>query len=87
MADLDVVHPLNQFGLKDKVDQIFLSHRMGLAKPNTEIFIRVANELGVVPGDIVFFDDNLANIASANTLGYHAHLVNGPDDIKRVLSA
>ncbi|MEZ0073072.1 HAD-IA family hydrolase [Planotetraspora sp. GP83] len=47
----------------------FYSGRMGLVKPDLEIYRRVAEGLGVPPGDIVFVDDRLENIAGAEAAG------------------
>jgi putative hydrolase of the HAD superfamily len=47
----------------------FYSGRMGLVKPDQEIYLRVAEGLGVPPGDIVFVDDRLENIAGAEQAG------------------
>ncbi|GII27928.1 HAD family hydrolase [Planotetraspora mira] len=47
----------------------FFSGRMGLVKPDQEIYLRVAESMGVAPGDIVFVDDRLENIEGAERAG------------------
>jgi putative hydrolase of the HAD superfamily len=55
--------------------QVYFSFDMGMVKPDPAIYQRVLSEQGFKPNEVLFFDDNLANIQSANKLGIHAHLV------------
>ncbi|MEO3807498.1 HAD family phosphatase [Sphaerisporangium sp. B11E5] len=50
----------------------FYSARLGLVKPDTEIYLRVADELGCGPGEVVFVDDRLANVEGAERAGMAA---------------
>lgn len=47
------------------LDRIFLSFRMGLLKPDPEVFRHVVKELGCAPQEIMFFDDNAHNVQGA----------------------
>ena len=49
----------------------YFSGTLGLAKPDRRIFEYVLQDLGAAPGDVVFIDDNEANIAAARALGFH----------------
>ncbi len=57
-------------------DAVYISNEMGMRKPEAAIFQFVLDRHGVAPHEALFFDDNLANIAAARTLGIHAvHVV------------
>lgn len=44
-----------------------------LVKPGDEIFELAARRFGHEPGEMLFVDDNAANIATAQRLGWHTH--------------
>jgi len=50
--------------------RLFFSGNLGMAKPDPRVFRYVAAELRAHPADIVFIDDNAANIAAARDLGF-----------------
>jgi len=50
-------------------DRVYLSHRVGLRKPNREIFMRVLDESGLKPEYTLFIDDSPQHIAAAKELG------------------
>ncbi|MBO3751595.1 HAD-IA family hydrolase [Streptosporangiaceae bacterium NEAU-GS5] len=47
----------------------FFSGRLRMTKPDAAIFRHAATALGVPPGEIVFVDDRLENVASAEAMG------------------
>ncbi|RVX40103.1 putative hydrolase of the HAD superfamily [Nonomuraea polychroma] len=47
----------------------FYSGRMGLVKPDREIFDEMARALGAAPSEIVFIDDRLENVEGAERAG------------------
>lgn len=52
-------------------ERVFYSFDMGLRKPDPAIYAAVDRELGITsPSDVLFVDDNAANIASAETYGW-----------------
>ena len=64
-------------GLEPLFEKTYLSHEMGLRKPNPEIFNVVLNENNLVAEETLFIDDSPQHIASAKTLGIdHYHLEN-----------
>ena len=58
-------------------DVAFLSHEIGLVKPDAEIFEHVVEELACRPAEILFFDDNTLNVDAARSVGLDAHKVEG----------
>ena len=52
-------------------ERVFYSFDMGLRKPDPAIYAAVDRELGITsPAEVLFVDDNTANIASAATYGW-----------------
>ncbi|WP_219462839.1 HAD family hydrolase [Nonomuraea rhizosphaerae] len=51
------------------IERRFYSGRMGLVKPDREIFDRMAAELGADPAEIVFIDDRPENVTGAERAG------------------
>lgn len=50
-------------------DRVYLSHRVGMRKPDVEIFSRVVEECGFKPEHTLFIDDSPQHIAGAKQLG------------------
>ena len=50
-------------------DRIYLSHRVGLRKPNPEIFKLVLEQNNLLPQETLFIDDSIQHIESASSLG------------------
>jgi len=63
----------------------FLSHELGLVKPDRELFDHVAAVLGVAAGRAVFLDDNAANVAQATAAGFVGRQVRGVDEARLAL--
>jgi HAD superfamily hydrolase (TIGR01509 family) len=59
------------------------SHQVGLCKPNPDIY-KVALERAKVssPEAIVFFDDLVANVEAAKSVGMRAYQVRGVDELR-----
>ncbi|MCQ1951332.1 HAD family phosphatase [Arthrobacter sp. zg-Y859] len=66
--------------------KLYFSGRMGLVKPDRQIFERVVAGLGAAPEDIVFIDDNTQNISMARTMGFRTILHTGGTDLRAELS-
>jgi putative hydrolase of the HAD superfamily len=76
---------LRQFGLDNLINDIFFSHRIGHAKPSRLSFDYVLENLNFTPNQVLFFDDNTANINAAKALGMHAYQVFSPSDVNKVI--
>ncbi len=61
--------------IEDYFDDFFLSYKMGMSKPSSEIFIKVAEELGIEPCEALFIDDSQANVDTASKLGFQTMCV------------
>jgi len=60
--------------LFDLFSDIVVSGHEMLAKPDAAIFELAASRFGHAPADMLFIDDNRANIESAAALGWQVHL-------------
>ncbi len=60
----------NQLGFGNRVEHIFASGRMGVAKPDTEYFKAVSATLRVNANEILFIDDLAENIIAAKAFGW-----------------
>lgn len=61
--------PYKTFRVEDYFEEIFLSFRMQLAKPDVRIFEQVIAETGIDPVQTLFIDDSVANCLAAGSLG------------------
>lgn len=55
--------------------RIYVSWQLGMRKPSIAAYHRVADEIGLAPEDIVFLDDNAANVRGAIAAGLVARHV------------
>jgi putative hydrolase of the HAD superfamily len=66
--------------------KVFVSHEMGVRKPEREAFRRVAREIGVAPERILFFDDTESNVEGARRAGLQAVHVRSHEDVARAVA-
>ena len=83
---VDAVHALLQaeHGMPNfypLFDRVFYSQEMGLAKPSAAIYQQLLLDLNTSPSRVLFFDDLLANVEGAATVGIQAVQVTGPNTI------
>ncbi len=60
-------------------DRRYISGRMGVIKPDPEIFARVEADCGVAPAGLLFVDDRPENLAVAAARGWGTHRFEGPE--------
>jgi glucose-1-phosphatase len=63
----------NEPGFFDGAAGLFLSYRMGVRKPDPEIYRQTLDELGVDGSRCFFIDDRPENIEAARAAGIQAH--------------
>lgn len=61
-----------RYGLQRRVERVFLSYEIGFTKAEVEPFRYLLSELGCLPEEVFFLDDNPANITVARSLGIQA---------------
>ena len=74
-------HGENLFGLFKRAH---FSYEMGLVKPNPLIYQQVLRENNLEAGQVVFFDDNVANIESASKLGIDSILIDPKTSLSQI---
>ncbi len=74
-------HGENLFSLFKKAH---FSYEMGLVKPNPLIYQQVLMENNLEAGQLVFFDDNAANIESASQLGIDSILIDPKTSLSQI---
>jgi beta-phosphoglucomutase len=63
---------LKKTGLFDYFESIIDGNRVTRSKPNPEVFLKGAIELGIDPGNCVVFEDSISGIQAAKTGGMKA---------------
>ncbi len=58
--------------ISDYFDRAFLSHEMGVRKPDAEIYRQVLERAGILPEETIFIDDNEMNVVAARESGIRA---------------
>jgi HAD superfamily hydrolase (TIGR01509 family) len=76
-----------EMGLGDYFSASFLSHEIGLIKPDRAAFEHVVAALDCAPGKILFLDDNRLNVEQAQAVGMVAHRVVGVEEAVTLLRA
>ncbi|MEZ5226844.1 MAG: HAD family phosphatase [Acidimicrobiales bacterium] len=71
--------------IPDLFDRHYLSYRLGLAKPDADIFEHVIADLNMPAERIMFLDDNQPNVDTARRLGIDAHLTRGVTEAREAL--
>jgi putative hydrolase of the HAD superfamily len=83
----DVHWPLQAASpLAGSFEHVFLSHQLGIMKPERALYERVLEEVGAPAHAILFLDDSAANVAAARELGFDAHLAVGIEGARAVLA-
>jgi len=62
-------------------DKMYLSHEMGLRKPNAAIFEYILEEQNLKPEEVFFIDDSSEHIEGANKLGIKTHHLKNGEEI------
>ena len=71
--------------LFSKFEKIFTSFKLGLRKPNIDIFIYTMEEMNFEPEHTLFVDDTLANINTAKELGIYTFHINEHNKLSDLL--
>ena len=77
----------NEYAAHTFFDRCFLSHEIGLHKPDPRIFEHLISELNVHPGEIIYFDDRDDIVVAAKSSGLDAYQATSPQEIEELLSS
>jgi 2-haloacid dehalogenase len=67
-----------QYDFLAEFDRFYVSGRMGVTKPNPQIYAMVEADCGLAPDRLLFTDDRVDNIAVAMARGWQTHHFTGP---------
>ena len=84
-AGFDFSDPLRFSPMGQYFERIFISAEMNSMKPDPEIYLEVANELGISPERMVFIDNKSVNTDGAAALGITVHHFTGVDGLSEFL--
>lgn len=65
--------------------KVYYSYKVGLRKPNADIYEHLLKQENLNPAETLFIDDNLPNIEAANALGIVTHHLQSPKEDVREL--
>lgn len=86
-AHTDELLPLlDKHDLRRYFDELIISSETGLAKPDAGIFAHALEKLGMSAHEVVFVDDNAANIAAAERLGIRSIHFKDAEDLEEQLA-
>jgi glucose-1-phosphatase len=72
-----ITKKFGRFIFDDIFEKMYLSHRLHMRKPDTEIFLHVLSDSNLLPNETTFIDDSPQHIVGANKAGIKAfHLEN-----------
>ncbi|GAB3906158.1 beta-phosphoglucomutase [Mucilaginibacter boryungensis] len=74
---------LDKIGMTSLFDAIVDGNKVSAAKPDPEVFLKGAEELGVQPADCVVFEDAIAGVQAAKAGGMKAVGIGSPDVLKQ----
>ncbi len=77
----------DELGLGSLFHRHFLSHQIGMMKPDREVFELVVHSLGGDASHLLFFDDNQVNVDAAHAAGMHSCRVSGAGGAAMALTA
>jgi 2-haloacid dehalogenase len=78
-------HALERFGFLDQFEDILVSGREKLAKPDPRIFDLAISRFKIDPRETLFIDDNERNIQQAREMGFVTHWFHDPVKLQREL--
>ena len=88
LSNTNSIHTQRQwkeFGIYELFNGLYLSHEMGLVKPDREAFDFVVSALGIPREHILFLDDNQINVDGARAAGLQSERTVGVAEAQAVL--
>lgn len=85
IEDLVPILEAEHAGWLGHFDALVYSCRIGVAKPDPRAYEICARQLGVRPGDVLFFDDKEDNVRAAREAGMKAEVFTAPEQVREVL--
>ncbi|MCX6236240.1 MAG: beta-phosphoglucomutase [Bacteroidia bacterium] len=81
-ASKNAMSILDKINIAQKFDAVIDGNKVSKAKPNPEVFLKGAAELGIEPNDCLVFEDAQAGIDAARNGGMHIIGIGQPENLK-----
>ena len=75
-------HAPARFEVLSLLEDVVVSGRQGVAKPDPEIYARTVARTGLTAGDLVFIDDRASNVQAAIEAGWQGVVFTDADDLR-----
>jgi glucose-1-phosphatase len=85
LSNSNAIHWARFDGFREHFDVSLSSHLLGAVKPDDTCFERALTACDAKSGQTAYFDDAEPNVVAASRLGIRAFLVDGVDDVRRVI--
>jgi putative hydrolase of the HAD superfamily len=76
-------HGIN--GLEEVFDRVYYSYKLGMRKPDMEIFEFVLKDAGISPAETLYIDDSSIHLESAGKLGIKVYHIEPPERLTDIL--
>ncbi|MBM3896062.1 MAG: HAD-IA family hydrolase [Thaumarchaeota archaeon] len=76
---------LEEFGILDRFEFQFYSHKIGFAKPDKRLFKYVLDNMPFESSEIFFIDDKISNVKTANSIGIKSIKYQNAEKLKQDL--
>ncbi len=77
----------NGHQLSDYFEHCFLSHELGMAKPEDDIYEEVINEAQIFAIETLFIDDSEKNLNASMKWNFNTHLYQSGEDLKPIIQS
>ena len=81
-ASKNALSILDKIGIAQKFDAVIDGNKVSKAKPDPEVFLKGASELGIKPRECLVFEDAQAGIDAARNGGMHIIGIGLPENLK-----
>lgn len=81
-ASKNAMSILDKIKITQKFDAVIDGNKVSKAKPDPEVFLKGASELGLLPHDCLVFEDAQAGIDAARNGGMHIIGIGQPENLK-----
>ncbi len=85
MFEHDLYHKHGVKNFEDYFDKVYYSCRVGMRKPDKEIFELVLNDNKLIADETVFIDDSIQHIQGAGSCGINAYLLQNKMEVGELL--
>jgi putative hydrolase of the HAD superfamily len=86
-AGFDFGDPFRRMPVAAYFERVFVSAELGLLKPDPAVYLKVVDELGITPDQLVFIDNKQVNVDGAVAIGATGHHFTGVPGLRDFLTS